>query len=155
MCFKDWYALGTQVFTFGWWGGQYGGQSPKRHRGFTNNVWASKLDLGVYKRHEQAKKRLKTVRRYVSKTGKPAYVGTRSLKGTQPGPQQFVVYHGQWCIVWYQMQEHFSCIYFNLGYTYMSIYMSCESIYIPSKYGKPCKNNQHIFFHAHIFLYAW
>ena len=66
-----------------------GGLSPKRHRGYTNNVWASRLDLGVYTRAQQAKKNLKTVRRYVNSAGKKAYVGTKALKSTQSMPYTF------------------------------------------------------------------
>jgi hypothetical protein len=74
----------AKVYTFGWWMGMYGGKSPKRHRGYTNNPAAARLDLGVYKRSEQAKKKLETVRRYYTQDGRPAYVGTKSLRSTQP-----------------------------------------------------------------------
>jgi len=76
----------AKVFKFGWWMGQYQGESPKRHAGFSNNRYSSCLDLGVYKRAEQAKKTLQTVRRYISKNGKKSHCGTKSLKSTQPGP---------------------------------------------------------------------
>lgn len=67
--------------------GQYGGMSPKRHHGFSNNKYASFLDLGVYRRAEQAKKKLQTVKRYQKKDGKQGYVGTKNLKQTQSGSQ--------------------------------------------------------------------
>ena len=76
----------SQVFRFGWWMGMYGASTPKRHHGFSNNRWASLLDLGIYRRAEQAKKTIKTVKRYVSKEGKRAYTGTKHLKQSQWGP---------------------------------------------------------------------
>ena len=75
--------ISAKVYTFGWWMGMYGGQSPKRHRGYTNNPAAARLDLGVYKRSEQAKKKLETVRRYTTRDGRAAYVGTKNLRSTQ------------------------------------------------------------------------
>ena len=65
----------------------YGGMSPKRHRGLSNNPYSASLDLGVYKRHVQQTKKVQTVRRYVNKEGKLSYVGTTSLKSTQSKPQ--------------------------------------------------------------------
>lgn len=64
----------------------YGGESPKRHRGYTNNPWAARVDLGVYSRTQQAKKQLKTVRHYLNSAGKKAYAGTAALKSTQSMP---------------------------------------------------------------------
>lgn len=68
--------------------GHYGSETPKRHKGYTNNVNASRLDLGIYQRSRRAKcgKRVETVRKYQKKDGSMGYVGTRHLKGTQPGP---------------------------------------------------------------------
>ena len=81
----------SKVFKFGWWMGQYGGQSPKRHQGFSNNPWSANLDLGVYRREQQAKQtRIQTVRRYQKKDGARGYCGTKSLKQTQSGPYQVV-----------------------------------------------------------------
>lgn len=68
--------------------GCYGGGSAKRHKGWCNNVWFAKLDLGPVKRDDlpQGPDKLKTVKKYISKsTGKPAYCGTQQLKKTQPG----------------------------------------------------------------------
>ena len=84
--------MAAKVFKFGWWMGQYHGQSPKRHHGFSNNRYSSCLDLGVYKRAEQAKKTLQTVRRYISKNGKKGHCGTKNLKSTQPGPYIYDVF---------------------------------------------------------------
>ena len=68
--------------------GMYGGASPKRHHGFSNNRFASLLDLGVYRRALQAKqKKVETVKRYISKDGKRGYTGTKHLKQSQFGPQ--------------------------------------------------------------------
>ncbi len=75
----------AKVFQFGWWMGQYGSITPKRHRGYTNNVAASKLDLGIYKRSKQAKV-VQTVRKYKKKDGSTGYVGTSHLKSTQSAP---------------------------------------------------------------------
>ena len=78
----------AKVYTFGWWMGQYGAASPKRHHGFSNNRFSSLLDLGVYRRAVQAKhKKIETVRRYTTKDGKRGYTGTKHLKQTQFGPQ--------------------------------------------------------------------
>jgi hypothetical protein len=64
--------------------GQYGGCSPKRHRGFSNNPWTAALDLGVYKRIQQQKNcKVQTVKKYVDKKGQKRYAGTRDLKSTQ------------------------------------------------------------------------
>ena len=66
----------------------YGALSPKRHRGYTNNPHCAKLDLGIYKRSIAAKRtKIKTVKKYQSKDGKAAYVGTKQLKPTQSVPQ--------------------------------------------------------------------
>ena len=66
--------------------GHYGGRTPKRHRGYTNNAWCSQVDLGVYSRALRGKKTVETVRRYLNKSGKKAYVGTKELKSTQSLP---------------------------------------------------------------------
>ena len=80
---------------FGWWMGQYGGMSCKRHHGFTNQKNAARLDLGVFRRSEQKKKKLQTVRRYTKQDGSVGYVGTKALKNTQSG-----TYYA-WLIAWY------------------------------------------------------
>ena len=117
-----------KVYTFGWWMGHYGSKSPKRHRGLSNNANAAQLDLGVYTRIMQIKqKKVETVRRYVSKkTGKAGYVGTKALKGTQPGPHllQWWLLHQSTCSITpacllaeyaWKMEEHgYIYIYINL-----------------------------------------
>ena len=71
--------------------GMYGGDTSKRHRGYSNNPYLSELDLGVFHRSEQPKNTT-TVSHYVNKDGKLAYVGTKDLKKTQSVPQGFSVY---------------------------------------------------------------
>lgn len=76
----------SEVFTFGWWMGQFGSLTPKRHRGFSNNPESAKIDLGVYARAKMAaNKKLQTVKRYTKKDGSTGYCGTKHLKATQSG----------------------------------------------------------------------
>ena len=59
--------------------GHYGGRTPKRHRGYTNNAWCSQVDLGVYSRALRGKKTVETVRRYLNKWKE----GVRRHKGVE------------------------------------------------------------------------
>ena len=54
-------------------------------QGISNNRFSSLLDLGVFRREEEAKKALQmeTVRVYKSKSRKRVYFGTMSLNQTQ------------------------------------------------------------------------
>lgn len=67
--------------------GMYGGESAKRSRGYSNNAYSAALDLGVFPRHLQKLKKLKTVKKYINKRGEVAYAGTSNLKQTQSMPQ--------------------------------------------------------------------
>lgn len=67
--------------------GQYDAASPKRHRGWTNNVHFSRLDLGVFKKKDMPKPRDKPVRKYLKDDGTTGYCGTKALKATQSTPQ--------------------------------------------------------------------
>ena len=87
----------TEIYCFGWWMGAYGGKSPKRHRGFSNNAFSSRLDLGVFRRAQQAKqKQIQTTKRYQKRNGEFGYVGTKQLKGTQPGPYMIGLQEFYW-----------------------------------------------------------
>ena len=65
----------------------YGGESCKRHRGWSNNPSAAGLDRGIFKRKEQKKKTLQTVRKYLKKDGTTGYCGLPALKSTQSEAQ--------------------------------------------------------------------
>ena len=84
------HSLCREVYTFGWWMGAYQAPTPKRHKGWCNNVWFAKLDLGVFgkKAREYLKRKnsgQKTVKKYVAKySGKMSFCGTNALKQTQP-----------------------------------------------------------------------
>jgi len=66
--------------------GHYGAGSAKPQRGWCNNKKFGHLDKGKFNYKEFASKREKvtTVKKGISKSGKPSYSGTRALKETQP-----------------------------------------------------------------------
>ena len=124
-----------EVFTFGWWMGMYGGKSPKRHRGYSNNPATSSLDLGIYKRSERALKgSVQTVRKYTTKDGRKAWAGTKELRGTQ---SRAYLTHA-WMSWWMHLQINFfdACISMHCGtiiiYIHL-IYMIFIYIYILSQ----------------------
>ena len=51
--------------------------------GMTNNVWADKLNKGKLSKQIRQQCEIKTVIRYMSKSGRPSYKGSSALKSTQ------------------------------------------------------------------------
>ena len=79
--------LPSKVFHIRWHMGHYGHDSQKPERGWTNNSYFQRLDLGTWKRGDGPKPKAITVKKTISKrTGKPCYTGTPALKATQPRP---------------------------------------------------------------------
>ena len=72
-----------EVFKISWWMRHYGACTPKRHVGLCNNVWFDRLNLGKLTKKDRKGCTLKTVVKYVSKSGRPSYKGTSALKSTQ------------------------------------------------------------------------
>ena len=107
----------TQVYSFAWWMGHYGANTPKRHKGYTNNINASRLDLGIYHRSQQAK-RVETVRKYKKKDGSMGYVGTKHLKSTQPGPHLIFICDSDSRTSYFHSECYFTYIYI-VGHAYM------------------------------------
>lgn len=64
----------------------YGSSSPKRHKGFSNNVWCEKYNLGrlqVRKFLKTQDPTKKTAEHYVDHSGRKRWKGTAALKSTQ------------------------------------------------------------------------
>lgn len=75
-----------QVYQALWWMGHYGSLTMKRHIAWSNCRTVKCFDLGVMcKAYQQKHFRhgAKSARTYTNKKGKPAYHGTKYLKGTQ------------------------------------------------------------------------
>ena len=51
--------------------------------GMTNNVWTDKLNKGKLSKQVRQQCGLKTVIKYVSKSGRPSWKGSVALKSTQ------------------------------------------------------------------------
>lgn len=70
----------------------YGGPTPKRHVAFSNSATVAKLNLGKLEGWQKKVKqdeaagiqRVKTVRKYIDKNGKPRYHGSEGLKASEP-----------------------------------------------------------------------
>ena len=63
----------------------YDHPTPKRSKGFSNNAYVLKYDLGRLKRSKfrQIPKEHQTTKRYVDKSGKVRYTGLPGLKQSQ------------------------------------------------------------------------
>lgn len=73
-----------KVYALKWNMGCYGASSQKPQRGWTNNFAFLSLETGKWiPSILKGKKKVETVKKTVSKTGKPGYVGTKALKDTQ------------------------------------------------------------------------
>lgn len=78
------HTLLLEVFRVNWWMAHYGGSSPKRHLGLTNNAWCQKFNLGKLTKKQRLSCKAKPTKRTVNKTtGKVGYQGTSELKQTQ------------------------------------------------------------------------
>ena len=94
--------LPSKVFHIRWHMGHYGHDSQKPERGWTNNSYFQRLDLGTWKRGDGPKPKAITVKKTISKrTGKPCYTGTPALKATQPRPH----------LVWFSMSISILCLF--------------------------------------------
>lgn len=66
--------------------GHYGHSCPKRHKGFSNNKWTAKYNLGKLKLKEFQKSQNveeKPTVRYIDSQGKERFAGNAKLKLTQ------------------------------------------------------------------------
>lgn len=78
--------LPTEVYKISWWMGHYGHPCPKRHKGFSNNKWTAKYNLGKLKLKEFQKSQNqeeKPTVRYIDSQGKERFAGNAKLKLTQ------------------------------------------------------------------------
>ena len=71
-----------QVYTFTWFMGHYGSQTPKPQRGWTNNKHYARLSKGPMNMRTFPSQ-IKTVKKTISKSGKKSWSGTKDLKSTQ------------------------------------------------------------------------
>ena len=62
----------------------YGSVTPKRSKGFSNNRFVLNYNLGRLKKSSaKVPEDRKTIKKYVDKSGKQRFVGTKALKQTQ------------------------------------------------------------------------
>ena len=72
-----------QVYKTTWWMGFYGAPPAKRHKGFSNNPWTRKYNLGKLKNKFKKDKNFKPVVQYTDAAGQKRWKGTAQLKETQ------------------------------------------------------------------------
>ena len=63
--------------------GHYKSATPKRHYGYANTTAIHKIDKGVLQKWKSRGKKVVTAERYVDKSGKARYKGTKSLRSTE------------------------------------------------------------------------
>lgn len=79
----------TQAWVIKWWMGMYGGLSPKRQVGYSNNPFAESINLGRFRQVDmrslrQKNNQFKPTKTYRSKKdGRKCFCGTKQLKETQ------------------------------------------------------------------------
>lgn len=100
VCFHH-YGVVTKVHRVSWWMRLYGSPTPKRHLAYCNSPAISKLDLGkltgwakkLLRDEAEGIQPVKTVQKYIDKSGKQRYKGTSALKPTESETYLFCITH--------------------------------------------------------------